>query len=355
MKRFIGTTIVFGLGLVPAIAGGPPDADVPPLKVCATIPDLGLIAKEIGGAEVEVETLAKGPQDPHFLEAKPSFIKILSRAELFIQNGLELEVGWAPVLLRSARNPSIQPGQRGHLDASTAIVPLERPSGALDRSAGDVHPLGNPHFLLDPLNGLRAAEAIAAKLAELMPDGKAGFEKRLEEFRRRLAASLLGEPIAAAHPGGELTKLLELLAKGGLDPFLAYLDKTGRRAALGGWLGDLLPHRGAKLIADHNLWPYFAKRFGVEVIEFLEPKPGLSPTTKHLGEVVESVRQAKVKAILSVPYFDARHAEFVARHTGASIARMTHQAGGREGADGYLGMCDYNVRALNAALSAPPR
>lgn len=287
-------------------------AKAEPLRVCATTPDLGDLVRQVGGDQVSVTVFAKSAEDPHFIEAKPGFIAQLSRADLYVENGLELEVGWAPVLLQNARNARVLPGARGHLDASTVITPKEVPTGPVDRSMGDVHPGGNPHYLLDPAAGLAVARAIAERLEELRPEQAETFRQNLARFEQALA--------------------------------------TGMKE----WETMLAAFAGAKVVADHNLWPYFAGRYQLEVVAFLEPKPGMSPTTRHLGEVVVRMQGENLKTILTSPYFDARHAEFVQRQTGAHIARLAHQVGSRPGTETYLAMIAHNVKETAAALRSTP-
>lgn len=318
--------------------------DVKPIAVCATVPDLGSLAREVGGDQVSVTVFAKSTEDAHFIEAKPSFIKTLSRCDLYIQTGMDLEVGWAPVLLQNARNSAVLPGGRGHLDTSTVIQRLEVPIGPVDRSMGDVHPLGNPHYLLDPLNGLGVARLIRDKLTELRPDRKAYFDERFMAFRLRLSTALVGDQLAVRY---DVEKLALLYEHGRLIPFL---KGQGEASLLGGWLGRMLPHFGTKVVADHNLWPYFARRFGIAVIGFMEPKPGIPPTTRHLSELVERMRTDTVRIILAASYYDPRHARFISQQTGARIVNLAHQVGARDGADDYLAMIDYNVKAIAGAL-----
>jgi ABC-type Zn uptake system ZnuABC Zn-binding protein ZnuA len=314
------------------------------LQVAATVPELGSLVREIGGDQVAVTVFAKGMEDSHFVEAKPSFIKTLSQADLFIQIGMENEAGWVPVLLQNARNSRILPGARGFVDASTAIVPMDVPTGQVDRSLGDVHPAGNPHYLLDPVNGLKVARLIRDKLIELRPDRRPFFAQRYDAFRQRLGVALVGETLAQKYDPEKLAILDEA---GKLADFLKTQGDVGQ---LSGWLGLLRPYYGVKVVADHNLWPYFARRFGLSVVAFLEPKPGLPPTTKHLNEVIELMREQRIRLALANPYFDPRAAQLVAQQTGARIVKMAHQVGARPGTDEYLQMVDYNVRQLAAAL-----
>jgi ABC-type Zn uptake system ZnuABC Zn-binding protein ZnuA len=318
--------------------------DARPLHVAATVPELGSLVREIGGDQVTVTVFAKGTEDSHSVEAKPSFIKVLSQCDLYVQMGMELEMGWAPVLLQNARNGRVLPGTRGYLDASTAIAPVDVPTGPVDRSMGDVHPAGNPHYLLDPVNGLKVARLIRDRLIELRPERRPSFEQRYDAFRQRLGVALVGEALAQKY---DPEKLAILDDAGKLADFL---NTQGDAGHLVGWLGVLRPYYGVKVVADHNLWPYFARRFGLSVVAFLEPKPGLPPTTKHLNEVIELMRAQRIRVALANPYFDPRAAQLVAQQTGARIVKMAHQVGARPGTDDYLQMVDYNVRQLAVAL-----
>lgn len=315
-----------------------------PIQVCATVPELGSLTREVGGNQVSVTVFAKGTEDAHFVEAKPSFIKALSQCNLYVQVGMDLEIGWAPVLLQNSRNGAVLPGARGFLDASRVISPLEVPTGPVDRSMGDVHPLGNPHYLLDPLNGLKVARLLRDKLIELRPDRKPYFEERYASFSQRLLAALVGERLPKKY---DTEKLAILFERGRLGTFL---KQQGEEGLLGGWLGLMLPYRGAKVVDDHNMWPYFARRFGIEMIAHMEPKPGIPPTTSHLRELVERMRAEGVMVVLAAAYYDPRHAQFIAEKTGARVVNLAHQVGARQGTDDYLAMTDYNVRHLVAAL-----
>ena len=315
-----------------------------PLQVCATVQELGSLVRDVGGDRVSVTVFVKGTEDPHFVEAKPSFIKALSQCDLYIQTGMDSEIGWAPVLLQNARNGAVLPGGRGFLDASKVIAPLEVPTGPVDRSMGDVHPQGNPHYLLDPLNGLKVARLIRDKLIELRPRQKAYFEDRYASFSKRLGAALVGEKLAAKY---DVEKLSLLFERGRLGSFL---KGQGEEALLGGWLALMLPHYGAKVVDDHNTWPYLTRRFGIQVIGHMEPKPGIPPTTNHLRALVDRMKAEGAKAVLATAYYDPRHARFISENTGARVANLANQVGARDGADDYLSMSDYNVRQLVAAL-----
>jgi ABC-type Zn uptake system ZnuABC Zn-binding protein ZnuA len=317
-----------------------------PLNVFTTLRDLGDLAKAVGGDQVEVTSMVKGPEDAHFIEAKPSFIKQLSQADLFVINGMDLEAGYVPLLLKNARNGRVLPGSPGYLDASVAMSRKEVPAGEVDRSMGDVHPLGNPHYLLDPLNGVRVAGLIRDKLIQLRPAKQAYFEANFDAFRQKISLALVGEPLAAKY---DAEKLAILFVRGKLASFL---QQQGDAQLLGGWLGLLLPFYGTKVVDDHNMWPYFAERFGLQVVGHMEPKPGIPPTTSHLSELVAQMRAQGVKLIIAAPYYDPRHARFLSEATGAKVAYLAHEVGARQGADDYIAMVNYNVNELANALRA---
>lgn len=324
-----------------------PPAHTQPLSVCATVPELGSLVREIGGDQVTVTVFAKGADDPHFVVPKPSFIKALNQCGVYVQGGLELEVGWAPTLLNSARNSAILPGGRGYIDASVVITPLRAPgvpAATADRSMGDVHSLGSPHFLLSPMNGLRVARLLYDRLTALRPGNGSYFSGRYADFRRRLGIALVGEALYNKY---DFEKLAILAERGRLDTFLTSQSEA---SLLGGWLGLMEPHRGAKLVADHTLWPYFCQLFGLNLIEHLEPLPGIPPTTRHLETVIKLMRANNVKALLASAYYDPRYAHFVAKHTGATVVNMAHQGEARSGTENYLDMVDHNVKQLSVAL-----
>lgn len=306
----------------------------------ATTPDLADLARQVGGDAVEVTSLAKGPQDVHFVEPRPSFVKELHRAELLIRVGMGLESGWLPPARRSPQPP--HPARRRRLlDASTAIVPREVPQARVDRSMGDVHPFGNPHYLPDPLNGLRVAGAIRDRLSALRPDQARAFAARYHAFAARLVERLVGAELAGQRTPAEIAAAVEA---GRLPALVA---EAG--ASLGGWLGAIGTGPPRKAVEDHRAWIYLAERFGLELVAALEPLPGIAPTTRQLQEVVEQMQAERVNLILSTPYFSPRHAEFVAERTGARIVELAHQTGSRPGTDDYLATVDFNVRALVGA------
>jgi ABC-type Zn uptake system ZnuABC Zn-binding protein ZnuA len=317
-----------------------------PLRVCVTTPDLAALCSAVGGDDVAVTALVRGPEDAHFLLARPSMLRELSRAELLVDVGRELEIGWLPLLVDNARNAAILPGGRGRLVAGDAVRVLGLLPPSTDRSHGDVHASGNPHFLLDPLCGLQVAAAIEARLAELRPQRAAAFAEGRQRLRREIAIAMVGEAVAGRY-GFDAEGLAKAFGKGTLDEVLS---EHGDGDDVGGWFAAMRPFRGAPVVADHDLWPYFAERFGLRVVELLEPRPGVAPTTAHLGAVIEAMRRQQVTAILTAPYFAPRHAEFVAERTGARVAKLAHQVGALRGCDTYVAFVEHNVRELAAAL-----
>lgn len=308
-------------------------------SVCTTVTDLGSLARTIGGSEFDVITFAKGTEDPHFVEAKPSFIKALSKADLFVQVGFDLEVGWAPLLLQNARNGAVLPGGEGFVDASTVVRALNVPTGTIDRSMGDVHLHGSPHYLLDPINGWRVAGLIRDSFAKHDADDAPKFIERFKQFERTLAERLVGVRIVEAL-GAE--KVLAMVDAGKAK------ELENGELRLGGWMEKMAPLRGARVVVDHPMWSYFLKRFELSESASLEPKPGLEPTTKQLEMVIGKIRADGVKLLLSSAYYDPRHANFVAAQTGIAVVPMAHQVGARAGTEEYLQMIDYNVHAITS-------
>ncbi|MEN8161534.1 MAG: metal ABC transporter substrate-binding protein [Myxococcota bacterium] len=319
-------------------------AGAEPLRVVTSTPDLADLARVVGGDEVTVQALVRGPQDAHFLDPRPTFVRKLHEADLYVEMGLQLEIGWSPVLLRSARNPKVRPGGGGYVDASQAIAPLEVPTGPVTRAEGDVHAYGNPHYLSDPLNGLLVARLLRDRLAAAHPDGAPDFAARTARFERTLLGHLVGDALAARTPADELvTALAE-------DRLTAWLEGQDGAPPLGGWLGRLASARGTAVVQDHNLWPYFARRFGLRSVAELEPLPGIAPTTAHLTKVVALMKSQDVRLLLASAYFDPRHARTVAGRTGIPVVTLAHQVGALPGADDYLSTAELNVRRVEEAL-----
>jgi zinc/manganese transport system substrate-binding protein len=278
------------------------------LIVVTTTSDLASITNEVGGEFVDVTSVARGYQDPHFVEPKPSFLLLLRKADLIEVIGLDLEIGWLPPLIDQSRNAKIRPGAAGYLDLSRGVEILDRPA-SVSRAMGDVHPLGNPHYWLDPGNAVRIAIQIEARLEQLQPANAAYFQKRLNSFKVRM-------------------------------------NEANKR-----WTAALAPFRGAKVVTYHNSWPNFMHRYGLNVVGYVEPKPGVPPSPSHLFDLINQMKQQKVKVILMEPYFDHKTPKSVADRTGAELVVLYPSVGGaKTGTDDYFALFDRNVAALVAAL-----
>jgi ABC-type Zn uptake system ZnuABC Zn-binding protein ZnuA len=278
------------------------------VNVITSTQDLASIVKEVGGDKVTVDSLAKGYQDPHFVEAKPSFILKLHSADLLVAVGRELEIGWLPPLITQSRNAKIQPGAQGYLDASQNAKILDMPTGQVTRAMGDVHPQGNPHYWLDPGNGRHIAQAVQAKLTELSPGDAAYFAQRYADFDRRLA--------------------------------------EGEKR----WKAAMAPYKGLKVVSYHRSWPNFADAFGLDVIGYVEPKPGIPPSPAHTLDLEQEMKRQNVKIVLVEPYFDLKTPNAIGRDTGAAVLVMLPSVGGVKEAGDYFQLFDYDINLLVAAI-----
>ncbi|MGB9075034.1 MAG: metal ABC transporter substrate-binding protein [Terriglobales bacterium] len=278
------------------------------LNVVTATTDLAALAQEVGGDRISVESIARGYQDPHFVEAKPSFLLKLRQADLLVVVGLQLEIGWLPPLITQSGNSRIQVGANGYLDASQFAEILEIPQGSITRAMGDVHPLGNPHYWLDPDNGRRVAKGIAAKLAEMDPGDAAYFQQRFQDFDRRLTEA----------------------------------DKK--------WQADMKPFRGRKMVTYHNSAPNLAKHFGLQVVGFVEPRPGIPPTPSHTFDVVNMMKRDNVKVIMVEPYFDRKTPDSIARDAGGTVVEYLPSVGGAKEVTTYFQLFDYDIALLTKAF-----
>jgi len=303
--RCLVRSVVVAAGV--ALAMAQPQAAAP-LRVVTTTEDLASLAREVGGDRVAVDALAKGYQDPHFVDAKPSFILLVSRADLLIAVGRELEIGWLPPLVNNSRNAKIQPGGSGYLDASQTVKILEIPTGQITRAMGDVHPSGNPHYWLDPDNGRRMAAAIRDKLSQLAPADAAFFTQRYADFDRRLA-------------------------------------EAQKR-----WDATLAPYKGTKVVTYHRSWPNFMDRFGLDVIGYVEPKPGIPPSPSHTLDLIAEMKRLGVKLIVVEPYWSLKTPQAIASQTGAEVLVLAPSVGGTKEAADYIQLFEYDVKLLASAL-----
>jgi ABC-type Zn uptake system ZnuABC Zn-binding protein ZnuA len=320
-----------------------------PIRVCASVPDLASLAQAVGGDLVTVTTFAHGADDPHFVEPRPSFISALARADALLEIGLELEIGWLPPVVHQAGNARLQVGQPGRIVAASAISPIGIPSGAVDRSQGDVHALGNPHFLIDPVCGAQVARLIRDRFSILRPDAAETFAANEMAFEQRLVEALIGTE--AAKTLGPSTAI-DLAIAGNLEQ--AAVDQ---HCTIGGWQAALAtkpPQPPLSIVCDHDLWPYFARRFGITVVGFLEPKPGIAPTGRHLGELSSEMARLGIRVIVSSPYFDPKPAQRLAKANGASVVVLAHQVGAIEGTNDYIDCINYDVTTLAKARNALP-
>jgi len=295
--------VILGLTLTPGLAQAQSK-----LNVISTTEDLASIAREVGGDHITIESIAKGYQDPHFVEAKPSFILKLQKADVLIVVGRDLEIGWLPPLVQQSRNGKIQPGAEGYLDASLGARILEMPTGQITRAEGDVHPLGNPHYWLDPENGKRIAKEIADKFDQLRPNDRAYFDQRLNDFTTRL-------------------------------------DTAEKR-----WLAMMAPYKGTKVVTYHRSFPNFSERFGLEIIGYVEPRPGIPPTPQHTLDLMNEMKRQMVKIVMVEPYFDLKTPEAIGRETGAHILVMPPSVGGVKETTDYFKLFDYDISLLVDAL-----
>jgi ABC-type Zn uptake system ZnuABC Zn-binding protein ZnuA len=295
------------LGVLTAAVGA---ATAERLRVITTTPDFAAIAAEVGGDRVDVFSLAKGMQNPHFVDARPSFIVELNKADMLIEGGLELEIGWLPPLLLAARNPKIQPNAPGRVVAALNVPILDVPTTRVDRSMGDVHPLGNPHFTLDPENGKIVAETIADALSHIDPQGAAVFQANLDRFKNTLDAKIRQ------------------------------------------WEAQLEPFRGTKVVSYHKSYNYFIERFGLDCVGTVEPKPGIPPSPAHLELLIGQMKAQKVRIIMLEPYYVRALPDVVSQETGAHVLVLPTMVGGVPEVQTYTDLFDYNVNAITNVLRA---
>ena len=328
-------------------------AAVEPLRVVATVPELGAIVRAVGGEDVAVFVLASPGDDPHHVEAKPSFTIALARADLLVSIGFGLEERWLKPLRENAGNLRIRDDQGGHIQAQKAVrhpigvdaIPKDEHDHGGGGSGEHQHGEGNPHCLLDPAVGYAVAGMLAERLTMLRPQSGPQFDARLATFRTALTTALAGAEVASKADGATL---IDLDNRGALGTWLTQQGLTGR---LGGWWGALAAHRDAALAADHDLYPYLVRRFGLRVVLLIEPQPGVAASARRLAELTGHLREDGVRAILTSPYADRKVIDLLAGKTGLRVAVLAHQAGALPGTDEYVAWIDSNVQALAKALA----
>ena len=299
MKLLFSALLALGLGATQVHAAK--------LRVVATLTDLADLTRNVGGESVEVHSLATGVEDTHGVPMKPSFVPLLNRADLVVLVGFDCEHAFLPALLEASRNPRLQPGHAGYVDCSKGITPVDVPKST-DHSEGDVHPYGNPHYLLDPVLAKSAVKTICAALAAAAPDHQADFEKNR-------------------------------------DAYLAKLD-----AKIAEWQNQLAPFKGTKFVSYHEHWPYFADRFGLVYFGTIELKPGIDPTPKHIEEMVSAMKAEHVPIVVREPQFPEKVPALIARQTGATLITLPIMPGGVPHTDTYMAEMDYIVNSFVNAL-----
>lgn len=317
------------------------------LNIVTTTTNLKSIAEAVGGEHVAVTSLATGSEDPHFVDAKPSYMARTRNADLWIRIGLELEIGYEDLILSGSRNPRLRVGSPGHLDASQGIIPLEVPDGKVSRSMGDVHPLGNPHYWLDPYNGRIIARNIARRLKQLDAEHAADYDRNLAAFLLKLDNAMFGAKLVES-VGGD--RLWAMQTDGTLDGYL-----KDQALPPDGWFARLKPFEHTKLVTYHRSWPYFARRFGLDVVGELESKPGIPPSPAHVLEVINTMKSEKVGVILMEPFYRRSDAEAVADRTGAKVVVAAAAVNGQKEAADYVALFDNAVARLSDALTEAPK
>lgn len=278
------------------------------LNVVATITDFGAIAREVGGDEVKVTSIAKGTEDSHFVDAKPSFVRVLNQADVLIEGGAELEIGWLPPLVNGARNSRILGDALGHIVLGPHIKLIEVPSGPVDRSMGDIHPLGNPHFWLDPENGKVIAAILADRFSKLDPANKAKFEGNQKKFTQRL-----NEKMAA-------------------------------------WSAAMAPYRGARLISYHKSFDYFLERYGLVLAGTIESRPGIEPSPAYITGLIQRLQGSGVKLVMIEPYRPRKTPAYVAQQLGTPLLVIPEKVGGNSNAGDYISLFEYDIAQVIEAL-----
>ena len=303
MKSLIVIAVVLGLG---GVMAAPAHAD---LKVATSLTDLASVAQLVGGKHVTAQSLCRGYEDPHFVPAKPSLMKAIQHADVFVSVGLELDSGWLPLVLPGSRNPKIQPGAKGFVDASQGVDVLEKPTGTVSRAEGDIHPLGNPHYYLDP----KALEVVAGHLAsvfsELDPANATDYAANAKQFSDKMDASL---------------------------------EK---------WMKELEPYKGAAIVPYHRNFVYFADRFGLKLFNTVEPKPGIPPSPHYIADLADAMKKSGVKVVTYQPYYNADASNQVAQKAGGVALEVPTEVGGVKGADDVFSKFDILVSSIAGALS----
>lgn len=302
MKSLICWSLVLALGpvAVPAFAQ---------LKVATSLTDLASVAGYVGGEHVTAKSLCRGYEDPHFVPAKPSLMKAIQHADVFVSVGLELDSGWLPLVLPGSRNPKIQPGRPGFVDASEGIPVLEKPTGTVSRAEGDIHPLGNPHYYLDPRNLEIVADHLADVFSRLDPGNAEEYSANAKAFNERMETSLAE------------------------------------------WRKQMEPFQGKPLVTYHKNFVYFANRFDLQIFGNVESKPGIPPSPRHIADLADDMKLSDVKVIVYEPYYNAAPCRELASKTGGTAVEIATEVGGLPDTDDVFAKFNVLVSTLATAFS----
>jgi len=338
-------TVLFALAALTICQTVPVIAQV---RVVTTLPDYAAVAREIGGDLVDAESIAVGNQDPHFVLPKPSFALLLKRADLFVTSGLDLEM-WAPTIIDKARNPDIVEGSRGYVACGAGVDMLERPTRGYDRSAGEIHVYGNPHFQTSLLEIKVAADNICFGLCNVDPTNEATYEANLDDFKSRIDRAMYGDQLVEIVDPDRLDAMVR---DGTLIEFLEAEITDGEPLInqLGGYLRAAMPFRGLQVIAYHKNWSYFARDFGIEVLELIEAKPGIPPTAKHVKEVIDLIDRLDLKIMLVANYFEKNTPRKIEERAGIRAVILPVSVGGAEGTETVFDLFDLWIEAINHML-----
>ncbi len=348
---------VFALALalslsVPAALAAPAAAQAKKIQVVTTLTDFATIARVIGGDRVDVKAICEGDQDAHFVRPKPSYAVWVSKADVFVTTGLDLEM-WAPAVLDKAANPRVMEGQEGYVSVATGINLLEIPT-IKDRGQGGVHIYGNPHISTNPLNLKVVARNIATGLSKVDPKHEADYRARAQAFSDDIDRRMFGPDLLPLLGSDTLTRLAE---SGNLVSFLSSRTIKGRPMLdmLGGWMKQAMPLRGRRIVTYHKNWIYFARVFGIEVVGEVEPKPSIPPSPKHVEDLIRLMKDQKIPVIMAANYFDEDKVRQVAGNVGAMPVIVPMHVGGVPGVNDYFELVDLWIGRLTTGLAEADR
>lgn len=333
------TTMLLSALTVAAALATPPN----PIKVVTSLTTYAAITREITGDRATVTSIAEGDEDPHFVQPRPSFVSLLRNADLFVSTGMDLEL-WVPALLDRAGNPNVREGGQGYVAAYQGIHILEVPQ-SLSRAQGDIHVDGNPHIWSDPISAIFIARNILAGLQRVSPENAAFFSGREQDFELRILRATFGDDLVRIVTPATLFNL----ANGDrLMPFLQSTNYQGQPliSRLGGWMQQAQAFRGRPMVCYHKEWSYFSNRYGVNCVAFIEAKPGIPPTPRHVQEVIALMRDRHISVLFSANYFDRNQIGQVAERTGATAVTVPAMTNGAPGVNTYFDLMDTWVTQL---------